>query len=188
MAELMTVEEVADYLRVTEKTIYRLLKRGSISATKVGRQWRFDRASIDEWLHQRPAETKASIIVVDDEEVIRLLFQETLEDLGHRVITAGTAGEALEIVKKRDFDMAFLDLRMPGMDGVELFKQIKAIKPKLPVIIITGYPDSEVMARALAQGPFGVMNKPFDESDIVEAVDNFLGNTAGKNFNEEFAL
>jgi excisionase family DNA binding protein len=174
MAELMTVEEVADYLRVTETTIYRLLKRGSISATKVGRQWRFDRASIDEWLHQRPAETKANILVIDDEEVIRLLFQETLEDMGQGVITAGTASEALEMLKQRDFDMVFLDLKMPGMDGAELFRRIKTIRPNLPVIIITGYPDSDMMAQALAQGPFGVMNKPFSESDIVDAVNNFL--------------
>jgi excisionase family DNA binding protein len=180
MAVLMTVEEVADYLRVTEKTIYRLLKRGSISATKVGRQWRFDRASIDKWLHQKSAETKANILVVDDEEVIRSLFKETIDDLGHRVITAGTAAEALEIVKQRDFDLVFLDLKMPGMDGAELFSRIKNIKPKLPVIIITGYPDSDMMARALAQGPFGVMNKPFSESDIVAAVDTFLGITAAR--------
>lgn len=174
MAELMTVEEVADYLRVTEKTIYRLLKQGRISATKVGHQWRFDKASIDEWLRQKPAETKANIIVIDDEEVIRSLFKETLEDLGHRVITAGTAAEGLELVKQQDFALVFLDLKMPGMDGAELFRQIKTIRPKLPVIIITGYPDSDMMARALAQGPFGVMNKPFSESDIVVAVNNFL--------------
>ena len=174
MAELMTVEEVADYLRVTEKTIYRLLKQGRISAAKVGRQWRFDKASIDEWLHQKPAETKANILVIDDEEVIRLLFTETLEDLGHRVITAGTAAEGLELVNQQDFALVFLDLKMPGMDGAELFRQIKTIRPKLPAIIITGYPDSDMMARALAQGPFGVMNKPFSESDIVVAANNFL--------------
>ena len=63
---------------------------------------------------------------------------------------------------------------MPGMDGAELFRQIKTIKPELPVTIITGYPDSEMMARALAQGPFGVMSKPFGESEIIAAVNNFL--------------
>ena len=174
MTELMTVEEVASYLRVTKKTIYRLLKRGSISATKVGHQWRFDKASIDEWLHQKPVETKASILVIDDEEIIRSLFKDTLEELGHRVLVAETGSEGLELVKQRDFTMVFLDLKMPRMDGAELFRQIKTIKPKLPIIIITGYPDSDVMARALAQGPFGVMNKPFSESDVITAVNNFL--------------
>jgi len=77
-------------------------------------------------------------------------------------------------VKQQDLDLVFLDLKMPGMDGAELFRQIKAIKPELPVTIITGYPDSDMMVRALAQGPFGVMNKPFGESDIITAVHSFL--------------
>jgi len=174
MAQLMTVEEVAGYLRVTEKTIYRLLRQGKIPATKVGQQWRFNRSLVDEWLKRNSVGVKANILVVDDEEVVRALFKETLEEQGHRVITAGTASRGLALVKQRDFDLVFLDLRMPGMDGAELFRQIKTIKPKLPVTIVTGYPDSDMMARALAQGPFGVMNKPFGESDIVTAVASFL--------------
>jgi len=180
MAELMTVEEVADYLRVTEKTIYRLLERSGIPAAKVGHQWRFDKASIDEWIRRKSIGVRVNILVVDDEEAIRSLFKETLEDLGHRVITASTAAEGLELVKQQDFALVFLDLKMPGMDGAELFRQIKTIRPKLPVIIITGYPDSDMMARALAQGPFGVMNKPFSESDIVVAVNTFLGISAAR--------
>ncbi len=174
MAELMTIEEVADYLRVTEKAVYRLLKRGHIPATKVGRQWRFEKNSIDEWLRQHSVGTKAAILVVDDEEIVQALFKETLGELGHTVITAETGSEGLELVKQRDFNLAFLDLKMAGMDGAELFRQIKAIKPKLPVTIITGYPDSEMMAQALAQGPFGVMSKPFGEADIIAAVNSFL--------------
>lgn len=175
MAELMTLEEVAQYLRVTKKTIYRLLKQGKIPATKVNQQWRFNIASIDEWLQRNSVGTKATILVIDDEEVVRMLFQDVLEDSGHRVIVAETAAEGLELVKQRDIDLVFLDLRMPGMDGAEVFRQIKIIKPQLPVTIITGYPDSEMMARVLSAGPFGVMNKPFGESDIVQAVNTFLG-------------
>jgi len=90
------------------------------------------------------------------------------------VTVAGTASEGLELVKQADFDLVFLDLKMPGMDGAELFHQIKIIRPKLPVTIITGYPNSEMMVRALAHGPLGVMRKPFGESDIIAAVNSFL--------------
>ena len=180
MTELMTVQEVAAYLRVTRKTIYRLLERGEIPAAKVGRQWRFEKARIDEWLQRKSVGVRMRILVVDDEDIIRLLFKETLEELGHRVIGADTGSQGLELVKQRDFDMVFLDLKMPGMDGAELFRQIKTIKPELPVTIITGYPESEMMARALAQGPFGVMNKPFGESDIIAAANNFLHITQGE--------
>jgi len=170
----MTGEEVAGYLRVGKKTIYRLLKQGKIPATRVGQQWRFNKASIDEWLKEKSAETEAYILVVDDEETIRSLFKNTLEELGHKVIAAETGLKGLELLKQRDFAMVFLDLKMPGMDGAEFFRQIKTIRPQLPVIIITGHPDSDIMARALAQAPFGLMNKPFDESDIITAVNTFL--------------
>ena len=174
MTELMTVEEVARYLRVTAKTVYRLLKRGRIPAVKVGRQWRFEQGSIDEWLHQSSGGTEVAILVIDDEEIIRLLFKETLEELGHRVIAVESGFEGLELVKKQDFALVFLDLKMPGMVGDDFFGQLRAIKPGLPVTIITGYPDSGMMARALDQGPFGVMNKPFNQSDIIAAVNTFL--------------
>ncbi len=180
MAELMTLQEVADYLRVTEKTVYRLLRRNRIPATKVGHQWRFEKNSIDEWLQQSSVGGKAAILVVDDEEMIRLLFKVTLEELGHRVMLAESGSEGLELVKQRDFDLVFLDLKMPGMDGAELFRQIKTIKPELPVTIITGYPDSDAMSRALARGPFGVMSKPFGVSDIIAAVNSFLQITTTK--------
>jgi excisionase family DNA binding protein len=174
MAELMTVEEVADYLRVTKKTIYRLLEGNKIPATKVGRQWRFEKAAIDEWLRGNSIGGKARILVVDDDETIRSLFEETIGELGHGVISAHSGSEGLRLAKEQDFDLVFLDLKMPGMDGAELFRQIRAFKPELPVTIVTGYPNSEMMARALAQGPFGVMNKPFGESDIIAAIKVFL--------------
>jgi len=174
MAELMTVEEVARYLRVTKKTIYRLLKGGKLPAIKLGHQLRFVKASIDRWLQQKSIKAKANILVVDDEETIRALFTETLEEQGLTTTTAKDGSEGLGLVKQQDFDLLFLDLKMPGMDGAELFGQIKTIKPDLPVIITTGYPDSDMMTRALARSPFGVMNKPFTEHDIIGAVNNFL--------------
>jgi excisionase family DNA binding protein len=174
MTKLMTVSELADYLRVTKKTVYRLLLQGKIPATKVGNQWRFDQGAIDRWLQQHSVKARANILVVDDEEVVRLLFKTILGELGHQVSGAEVATKGLELVKQQDFDLVFLDLKMPEMDGAELFRQIKLVKPKLPVIIMTGYPDSEMMARALSHGPFGVMNKPFGEADIVNAVSSFL--------------
>jgi len=170
----MTLKEVADYLRVTKKTIYRLLERRSIPATKVGHQWRFEKATIDNWLRQSSVEKAANILVIDDDETICSLFKDTLEEAGHAVITVSESSKGLELVKERDYDLVFLDLKMPEMDGVELFRQIKAVKPKLPVTIITGYPDSDLMARALAHGPLGVMSKPFRESDIITAINNYL--------------
>ena len=173
----MNVQEVADYLRVTRKTVYRLLGRDGIPATRIGRQWRFKDTTIDDWLNGESAKARADILVIDDEKVIRMLFKDVLEELGHSVTAVKTGSEGLELVEQRDFALVFLDLKMPGMDGAEIFRRIKVIRPALPVTIITGYPDSDLMARALAQGPFGMMNKPFGESDIIMAVNTFLGIT-----------
>lgn len=175
MPELMTVEEIAAYLRVNEKTIYRLLKSGKIPATRVGHQWRFDKSSIDSWLQRSTAKVK--ILVIDDEEIVRLLFKETLAGLGHQIATAETGARGLQLVKEQDFGLVFLDLKMPGMNGAEVFRRIKALKPDLPVTIITGQPNGDLMAQALTEGPFGVMNKPFSVSDITAAVQTFLGVT-----------
>ncbi len=182
MAEFMTVEEVAVYLRVTKKTIYRLLWRGNIPATKIGHRWRFSKASIDEWIEQRSVGRDTSILVIDDEEIIRGLFKEALEIQGHRVMTAKDGAEGLKMAKQWDFDLVFLDLKMPGMDGAELFRQIKTMKPDLLVVIITAYPESDIMARALAYGPFGIIKKPFSELEIVTAVNSVfqLGKASGK--------
>lgn len=180
MTELMTLEEVAAYLRVTEKTIYRLLDRSGIPASRIGRQWRFDKNSIDRWLKENSIRVKPNILVIDDEEVVHVLFKKSLEALGYTVVAVGTSSEGLELAKKQDFDLVFLDLKMPGMDGAELFGQLRAVKPELPVTIITGYPDSDMMSQALAHGPFGIMHKPFDESDIVDAVKIFLRFTKQK--------
>jgi excisionase family DNA binding protein len=170
----MTSEEVANYLRVTKKTIYRLLESRNIPATKVGHQWRFDKSSIDIWLSQNSAGATADVLVIDDDETLCTLFKDTLEALGHTVTTANESFQGLELVKSQDFDLVFLDLKMPGMDGAELFRQIRAVKPELLVIIITGYPDSDLMMSALAHGPLGAMKKPFKSSDIMDAVKNYL--------------
>lgn len=174
MPELMTVEELGQYLRFTKKTIYRLLRQGGIPAMKIGNKWRFDKEVIDKWLHQNMEEVKAHILVIDDDDLIRSLFKETLEEQGHTVVTADTTAKGIAYVMQRDFDLIFLDLKMPETDGAEILREMKSVKRKLPIIIITGYPDSEMMERAMKQGPLGIVLKPFDDSDIISAVNSFL--------------
>jgi len=171
---LMTLEEVAHYLRVNSKTIYRLLDKRAIPARKVGRQWRFEKASIDVWLRQRSIEKVARILVIDDDESICSLFKDTLKESGHSITAVNESSRGLELVKDRNFDLVFLDLKMPIMDGAELFRQIRLVNPELPVTIITGYSDSDLMMNALTHGPLGVMKKPFSGSDILAAVDTYL--------------
>jgi excisionase family DNA binding protein len=178
VAELITLEEVAEYLRVTKKTIYRLLEKHQIPSTKVGHQYRFDKKAVDEWLRQNSVGAAAKILIVDDDESICSFFKDTLEEEGHLVTTATESVKGLELAKEKDYSLIFLDLMMPGMDGAEFLKQIRSVKPELPVTIITGYPDSALMMNALENGPFGVMRKPFTSTDILTVVHTYLN--AGK--------
>ena len=174
MPQLMTVEELGQYLRFNKRTIYRLLKQGSIPAIKIGSKWRFPRDAIDAWLRDKMGGAKARILVIDDDEFVRSLFKETLIEEGHTVVTAGSSADGIEYVEQGNIDMVFLDLKMPDMEGAEVLKHIRGKEPELPVTIITGYPDSEMMERALKYGPIGVMQKPFDSLAIVTAVNSLL--------------
>jgi excisionase family DNA binding protein len=170
----MTLQELADYFRVTPKTIYRLLKKRDLPAVRIGHQWRFTRSAVDEWLQRRSVIIRATVLVIDDEETIRKLIRVSLEELGYQVITSNDSFEGVDIVRRRNIDLVFLDLKMPGLNGAEVLNRIKAVKPRLPVTIITGYPDGNIMAQAQTLGPFRVINKPFSESDIIAVANSFL--------------
>jgi len=170
MGKLITVEELAQRLRLTKRTIYRLLSKGDIPAIKVGHKWRSDEEVINAWLHPEIRGDGKRILVIDDDPVIGILFKEALGKRGYTVVTAGNGAEGLEYVNRLGFGLIFLDLKMPKMDGAEILRRIRNVKPQVPVTIMTGYPDSDIMNRALQQGHFSVMKKPFSTADIVAAV------------------
>jgi len=176
--KLLTVKEVAEYLSVKPVTVRRKAKNGEIPSVRIGNRIRFDKQQINRWLQQRTTGRLSHILVVDDELVIGNLIRNTLELGRYRVMTVLGSLEALEIIKQKRFDLIFLDLLMPELDGAELFKHIRGIDKDVPVIIVTGYPDSEVMARAMEYGPFSVIKKPFVINDILEAVRSFSRSVA----------
>ena len=173
MAELLTTKEIARYLRLRPETVLRKVRDGEIPAIKVGGRFRFDKKQIDDWL-SRSSTSKKRILVVDDDATIRSLFKDTLELSTYHVMTAENGITALKLAETQDFDLIFLDLKMTGMDGAETFRRIRRIDNSVPVVIITGYPTSELMEKALEQGPFGVMKKPFTATDIRKSTDSFL--------------
>ena len=176
-SELMNVSDVANYLRISRASVYRLAKQRKIPVSRIGKHLRFRKETLDIWLHHNTEGVGARILVVDDDEPIRSLFKVTLEEEGHKVVTASTGAKGLAYVMQQNFDLIFLDLNMSGTDGAEILREMRGVKRKLPVVIITGYPDSEMMERAMKQGPLGVMNKPFDAPDIIAAVNSFLHTT-----------
>lgn len=173
MEPLLTVDEAARYLRVNRQTVYRWVSKNILPAVKVGRHWRIQQSSLEEWLQAAVPRMPQQVLVVDDEPVIGHLFQGTLEQGNYRVSLASNGLTALELLSETLFSLIFLDLRMPGIDGAETFKRIRETDAAVPVVIMTGYPESDMMARALEIGPVGVMMKPFGPDEIERATASF---------------
>ncbi len=121
---------------------------------------------IEELLHE-----KALILVVDDQFSDRETIKAILEDKGYRVATANDGTEAIEMVKSRHYDIIFLDVSLPDMNGVETFEQVKGIDPKEAVIMMTGYTEEDLVREAINEGAYTCIYKPFDMEKVIELVE-----------------
>jgi excisionase family DNA binding protein len=186
MKELLTTEEMANYLRLRPETVIRKAKKGELPAIKIGRQFRFDKNQTDRWLLQNLVGRVPRVLVVDDEPLVGRLFEETLREIGIGVTATSSSVEAVGLVSGEHFDLAFIDLKMPVMDGNELFMRIREIDERLPVVIITAYPEGELLDKVMQQGPFIVLNKPFDSSDILNVVSTILHDAVTKRMPKEY--
>src|SRR3989344_2639323 len=102
------------------------------------------------------------VLVVDDEPAIQKLMQIQLESFGYAVLLAATGGAAVERAKTAKVDVVFTDLGLPDINGLEVLKRIKAAKPAVPVIIVTGNHQEEEGRRALELGALEYLTKPID--------------------------
>jgi CheY-like chemotaxis protein len=104
--------------------------------------------------------TKLQVLVIDDDEVVGRSFDRVLSDKGYEVSTAHSGEEALETIENTEFDVVFTDIKMPGMDGLEVTERIKARCPWTPVVVITGYGSQANEVRASVLGANGFVRKP----------------------------
>lgn len=116
----------------------------------------------------------SKILVVDDETGVRNAFQDMLVALGHDVVTASTGEAGLEIVRSDPPQVVITDLSMPGMGGLEAFRQIRTIEPKLPVIIMTGRGTMDTAIEATKLGAFDYQLKPFEPEAMLAAIERAL--------------
>jgi excisionase family DNA binding protein len=173
MNKLFSAIQLAEYLNLKPVTIRRKAKKGEIPSIRIGNRLRFNKQQIDKWLIKTSNKRPVEILVVDDEPLICRLFQDSLRNHDCQVTAVLSSPEALELLTKRYYDMIFLDLFMPELDGAELFRRVRQVERNVPVTIITGYPDSALMGKALEHGPFMIMKKPFGSDDILNAVRSF---------------
>lgn len=110
------------------------------------------------------------ILVIDDEEILRHCLDDILSDAGFKVQTASSGEEGLQLFEEEFFEIILLDIKMPGMSGIEVLKAIKKINPETKVIIITGYASVNTAVESMKLGASDYLTKPFDMNQIKESV------------------
>lgn len=115
---------------------------------------------------------KPRVLVIDDEDIIREAARRILE--GYEVATAENGKEGLREMRKRPFDLVLTDLKMPGMDGIEVLKSAKEVSPEAEVIIITGYGTVKTAVEALQHGAYDYIEKPFTPEALLNVIERCL--------------
>jgi excisionase family DNA binding protein len=170
LPELMTVKETSQYLRIPLPTVYDLVQRGQLPAVQIGGRWRIKRSLLDRDVLKSEGAGQPTVLVVDDDAQLQTVFKQFLKKAGFGRIVVGTGAEAISCVGRQRFDLVFLDLQLPDISGDEVYVRIKEMQPDLPVVIITGYPDSEMMSRILRNGAVMMIQKPIDFSQLNSTV------------------
>ena len=167
---LLTVKETAEYLRIPLPTVYYLVQRGKIPAIQIGGRWRIKKSALDRDVLHQETPGQPTVLVVDDDPGLQDLFRTFLKTIGFSRVVVGTATEAIKSLRKQKFDLMFLDLQLPDAPGDQVYKTAKQIDPDLNVIVITGYPDSEILDRILQVSPVTVLKKPLKVGQLNQAV------------------
>ena len=112
------------------------------------------------------------ILIADDHPVVREGFKQIISKADDLLVEAEALSgfEVVELVNKKDFDVVVLDLSMPGKDGLEVLKDLKAIKPSLPVLILSMHPEEQVALRTFKSGAAGYLNKESAPGELVNAI------------------
>ena len=173
MEELLTLQEVASYLKMSQQTIYRMAQQSRIPALKVQSRWRFRRSDIESWLSRGNGTDATHILVVDDEPDIADLFVDVLQSNGYQVTIALTGQAAIQKVGQQSFGLIYLDLMLPDISGPETLRAIRQIDDLARVVVITGTQKTDLLHEILELGPFTLLVKPFGAAEIIETARMF---------------
>ncbi|MFA4858525.1 MAG: response regulator [Candidatus Margulisiibacteriota bacterium] len=132
-----------------------------------------------------PGEETVKILVIDDEPSVLESFKMILKIKDYDVTTFGDGPSAFEVVKAGMFDMAFIDLKLPGMDGITILKKLKQVDPTLEVVIVTAYATESSHANAITLGALEYLRKPFLMEEIYELVERALRRRRAKGVKRE---
>jgi len=126
-----------------------------------------------------------TILIIDDDPQLRYSFEKLLSRKGHNVYTAPTGEAGIEMLRSMDPDLVISDVRLPGMNGLDVFKAVHEMWPKLPVIIMTAYGTTDTAIEATKLGAFDYVLKPFEIPDMLTLIDQALETAASLRSQQE---
>jgi len=164
----ISVRETAEYLGIPLPTAYYLVQRGEIPAVRIGSRWRVKKDALDRDVLHSERPSLPAVLVADDEPGVQAMFTHLLNEQGFPRVIVGTGREAIAALKKRKFDLCFLDLFLEDCRGDKIYARAKVVQPNLPIVIITGFPDSQALDNILSLGSVTVLKKPFPIESVQE--------------------
>ena len=178
-SDVVDARKAGELLGLHKVTVRRLARENKIPAFKVGGVWRFNRTSIHRWAESQLSQPNLkTVLIVDDDEYVRDSLGRIIERAGYRVVTARGGADALVLMQAELPDLVLLDLKMPDMDGPTTLRHIRESFGSIPVIIVTGYPESNLMVKTLAYCPIMLVAKPVEAPLLLQAVRTVLEGSA----------
>lgn len=111
------------------------------------------------------------ILIMDDEQLVRNAITDMLKPLGHRIFTAESGAQALEMTQREFFDIALLDIKIPDIDGLQVLSELRKINPNLRcIMLLSGLSDVQIAVTAIKHGAFDYLPKPFTEAEVMKVV------------------
>ena len=177
--KMITVQELASILHVHANTVRHWSDEGLLKSYRIGPRGdrRFSWEDIRNFLHDWGKGINSAnphqgrVLIIDDDYRVWSLVRDVAQEQGCEVVSVESGERALEELEKRDFDLIFVDLVLPGLDGVDILKAIKANVNGALVAVVTGYGDDSIAFDAMPLGPLVLVRKPVDTADITGIVD-----------------
>lgn len=177
-------KEVCEQLQISKSTLFKWEREGLI--TKVRRDWRgwrlYDARNVEE-IKQNIEKQKLTesgprsrtVLVVDDDEMILQVMADLLEAAGYQVVTATTGDEAVKIHAEKSPGLTFLDVKLRGVSGIDVFREIRMVDPHATIVILTGYPKIEDTVQVIKEGAYNYLTKPIKTEELLAMVEEVLG-------------
>lgn len=169
---LITVKEVAEYLKLKEQTVYLLARQNKIPSLKVGGSLRFKKSQIDGWLLAEPNKSSSKndlgrVLIVEYEEALRDSLEGIVQLHGIPTVAVPDGRRALDAARRESFRMVFLDLNLPGLDSVETLRELRKLDRKLVFVVVTDLAgENPLFQSAVESAPVSVLPKKFTSQQI----------------------